>query len=268
MWEGFVNHLLACGRGGPARHMVIEGARYELRGVLKHDFFAATALYEIKGRSTKQKPGKIVLKTQRQRHFLGIPLSWLGRYLCCREVSILQRLGGLEGVPHLVCRYGRAGFVYEYIEGQSLEEQPELPYGFFDQLLDLLKQVHEHKVLYLDMNKRGNILVGFDRRPYLIDFQISLYIGEDSLLPRRLSQYLRQTLQAADLYHLYKHKRRLCPDRLRPDETSISLALSTPIRAHRMIATPLRKLRRAFLKSVLEKAAATDEKDDMTVGAK
>jgi len=266
VWEGFAYHLLACGRAGLPPRITIEGASYRLRRVFKHDFFAATGVYEVTAGA--KKPAKIVLKIQRQRHFLGLPLGWLGRYLCCREVSILRRLGSLDGVPHPLGRHGPTGFVYEYIEGRSLEEHPELPDGFFDQLLELLKQVHQRNVLYLDMNKRGNILVGADGRPYLIDFQISLHIGEDFPLPGRLRQYLRQTLQAADLYHLHKHKRRLCPDSLTQHEKTMSLALSSPIRTHRAIATPLRKLRRAFLKWVLQKVPPAEEKDDMTLAAK
>jgi hypothetical protein len=98
------------------------------------------------------------------------------------------------------------------------------------------------------MNKRDNIILGSDGRPYLIDFQISLHIGERTLISRRLSAYLRNTLKKADIYHLFKHKRKLAPESLRPEEQLLSRPTINLIQLHRLAATPLRKLRRALLK--------------------
>ncbi|MHC4616673.1 MAG: hypothetical protein ACYTEQ_02850 [Planctomycetota bacterium] len=254
--------LYACGRNGLPGHIEFQGRRYGLRKVLKHDFFAATALYASEARprdGQKPRPAKIVLKVSRQNHFLGLPLSWLGERICAHEISILRHLTPLEGTPRLLSRYGKTGFIYEYIEGRSLKEQPELPDDFFGRLLELLLHMHQRNVVYLDMNKRGNILLGADGHPHIIDFQISMHIGEHALFSRRLSRYLREALQGADIYHLFKHKRRLSPELLSPQEKVLSHQISGLIRTHRLVATPLRRLRRALLRLLYAKGLVAPE---------
>jgi hypothetical protein len=254
----FTYQLSACGKNGLPATVTLGPDTYHLKKVLKHDFFAATALYESHASPSsgeKPRPTKIILKLERRQHFLGLPLSWLGELLCCHEVSILRRLRNLNSMPRFLARYGQTGFAYEYIEGHSLKEQKELPPDFFDELHRLLEQVHKCNVVYLDMDKRSNILLGADGKPYLIDFQISLHIGDRVLFSRRLAEYVRLILRQADIYHLFKHKRRLCPDLLRPHEATISHRKGTWIRAHRLLATPLRNLRRALLNFLCAKGA-------------
>ena len=254
-------HLYACGEEGLPPQIVFGGSTYRLNKILKHDFFAATSLYEFDGQSQAAGPAKIILKLGRRQYFLGLPLLWLGQCLCAHELSILSCLGHLRGVPYPLARYGKTGFIYEYIEGQSLDEVEKLPDDFFDELLELLRQIHRLDIVYLDMNKRGNILLGSDGLPYLIDFQISLHLPRYMLILRRFSAYLRETLQRADLYHLFKHKRRLCPESLRPNEQILSCCVSGFIRLHRLIATPLRKLRRNFMKYLYVKGIIVAGKD-------
>jgi len=254
-------HLLACGRKGLPLHIVVGAQQYRLGKVFKHDFFAATGLYEIDGRNFRNEmPVRVVLKMSRQQHFLGFPLSWLGRLLCSHEVSLLRRLSSVQGVPRLLGCYGETGFVYQYIEGRSLKNLKELPEVFFDQLLELVRQIHQKNVVYLDMNKLSNILLGADGRACLVDFQISLHLGPCMLVSKRLSEYVRQGLQKADLYHLFKHKHRLCPEGLKPHEKRLYNGVSGLVRAHRMIATPLRRLRRGSLRFLREKGVIVTEK--------
>ena len=251
--------LYACGRSGLPGEIVFRDNEYRLCRILKHDFFAATALYELDSRSRPTEipdPPRIILKLGRQQHFLGLPLAWVGEFLCWHEVSILRRLSDLRGIPCFLGHYGRTGFIYEYIEGHSLDEKKKPPDGFFDRLLELLTEVHRRNIAYLDMNKRGNILVDSKGRPFLIDFQISLHIGRHLLIWQRPSAYLRDTLQKADIYHLFKHKRRLCPELLTPQEQAASRRTGMLIGLHRLAATPLRKLRRALLKSLSAKKAS------------
>jgi serine/threonine protein kinase len=229
---------------------------------MKHDFFAATALYRNTAPARPDAPARIVLKLAREHHFLGLPLLWFGERLCRHEVSILKRLSGLDRTPRLLSTYGRTGFIYEYIEGSSLEDEKDLPPRFFDQLFDVLRQVHRRNVVYLDMNKPDNVLVGPDARPYLIDFQISLHVGDCPLLPKSLTEHLQQMLQFADIYHLFKQKRRRSPHLLWPHEKALSRELSPWIRAHRWIATPLRRLRRLALKALYDNGILLPEKHD------
>ncbi|MHC4187382.1 MAG: protein kinase family protein [Planctomycetota bacterium] len=101
-------------------------------------------------------------------------------------------------------------------------------------------------MVYLDMNKRNNIIVGTDGKPYLIDFQISLYFDPKPWLFKSIKKHLQNAFQNADLYHLFKHKRRLSPETLRPEEERISRPNSL-IEIHRCIANPYRRIRRKLL---------------------
>lgn len=235
--------LFACGLQGLPDSISHNDCVYRKVCLFKHDFFAATGMYEMDPSDLPPadgQPRKVVLKFNRRQAFCGIPLAWLGKGLRNHEVKILQSLRGIEQVPRFLGCYHDCGFLYEFIEGRSLDEAPELPDTFFEELQALLEQVHQRGICYLDMNKRGNILIGSDQKPYLIDFQISVSLG-------RRWKGLCRTLQREDRYHLYKHKRKFRPDLLTEEEKELSRRKSGWIRAHRLIATPLRKLRRRLL---------------------
>jgi hypothetical protein len=241
--------FFACGKIGLPKQIELDGAVYRLVEVMKHDFFAATGSYRACPPSkNRELPCRVVLKLAREQNFFGLPLAWLGRAVCDHEVSIIRHLAGLPQTPTLLARYATTGFIYEYIEGRSLKEQKQLPNHFCDELLGLIRRVHQHNIIYLDMNKRSNILIGADQKPYLIDFQISLHIGERFLCSKRLAHSLHQMLQWADIYHLFKHKRKLCPQLLWPHEKQLSRQRTLWIRVHRMVATPLRRSRRVVLR--------------------
>ncbi len=246
----FAYQLYACGRKGFPRNITVRDRTYQLEKILKHDFFAATAIYQIAPvpqTAQGQAPDKIILKISRQEHFLGLPLRWLGKMLCEHEISILNRLSRLDCVPHLLSRYDQTGFIYGYIDGSTLDDVTAVPDDFFDKFVVVLRQIHKADIAYVDMNKRSNIIVAPDGSPRIIDFQISLYIDNYTLVSPRLSFLFRRFLQRADVYHLLKHKRKLCPHLLTPTEQVLSRCNNSMLHFHRTVATPLRKLRRAFL---------------------
>ena len=233
-----------------------EGRRYRLIKFFKHDFFAATALYEVIDRSDKNvamTPQKVVLKIGRLGDFLGLPLGWLGEWLCEHEMSILKRLAPLRGIPHLLGKFHRTALLYEYIEGQSLAEQSDLSTDFFDNLGSLLTDIHSRRVAYMDMNKRGNVLRGEDGLPYMVDFQISLHLPERCLGSRRLTESLWRTLQDEDCYHLIKHKRHLQRDLMTDEQWTRFRQKSGWITLHRKIFRPITILRRRMLNYLFHK---------------
>jgi hypothetical protein len=264
MLKAFGHHLYACGKKGMPKQIAVGDGEYRLREVLKHDFFAATGLYELNGQSQSvqsSKASKVILKIDRQQHFLGLPLSWVGKILCKHEIFMLNFLGDLRGIPRFISCYGRNGFLYEYIEGNTLIRGNNLPDRFFDELLELLEQIHQRNIAYLDFNKRGNIICGTDKKPYLIDFQISLRIGDRILIWKRPSRGLRAILKKADIYHLFKHKRQMCPESLRPGEKQLSHYPGRSIRLHRLVAGPFKKLRRSLLKYLYRKGVIAPDKE-------
>lgn len=237
------NDLFACGIAGLPKTVYVAQRRWLLVRTFKHDFFAATGMYASANPSgdLQDDAEHVVLKISRIQPFFGIPLAWTGRFLKQREYRLLTRVQTLDQVPQLIGEYGRNGFVYRFIEGQSLDEKPDLPDTYFDELKLLLHRIHTLGICYLDFNKRGNILIGKDKRPYMIDFQISM------ILNRPFCKQLCHLLQREDYYHLLKHKRRLRPDLMTESERVLSKHRSLPIRIHRFLTVPLRTLRRRLL---------------------
>ncbi len=217
------------------------GEPYRLVETFKHDFFAATGLYD-------GPRDDAVLKVNRTGDFFSIPMLWAGRFLAQREIKLYRTAQGLAGVPRFIGTYAATGFMHAFVPGRPLRRREYVSDTFFDELLALLRALHARHIAYVDLNKRENILVGDDGRPYLIDFQISL------LLPpvgwRRLGpvRWLLKRFQQADYYHYLKHKRRSRPDLLTADETRVLSRLSIWIRVHRWVARPLTQLRRGILR--------------------
>jgi hypothetical protein len=249
------NDLFACGIAGLPKTIFVAERQWRLVRTFKHDFFAATGLYQSAHHSGNpdKNAERVVLKVSRIQSFFGFPLAWTGRFLKQREYRLLTQVQTLVQVPQLVGEYGRNGFVYRFIEGQSLDEKPQLPDTFFDDLKSLLHRMHTLGICYLDFNKRGNILIGKDKRPYMIDFQIS------TLLDRPFCRRLCHLLQREDYYHLLKHKRRLRPDLLTESERALSKHRSLPIRIHRFLTVPLRTLRRRLLGLLYRKKLLTHD---------
>lgn len=235
--------LKALGTGGLPRRLTIGGREWTLSATLKHDFFAATGLYV----GAAPTADKVILKMGRQADFLGLPLAWLGRWLVAREVRLYEMFSDLPGVPPLLGRRAKDGLFHAYVEGHSLQKGERVSDDFFPELQRLLDAVHSRDAAYVDLEKRDNILVGDDGRPYLIDFQISwhwpLRRGGNSLPAR----WLLRRLQAGDRYHLLKHWRRHRPDQL--DEKTLASSRTVPpaIMAHRRLSEPFRRFRRKTL---------------------
>lgn len=245
----------------PAAIALADGT-YRHRRTFKHDFFAATGLYE--GPS-----GRVVLKLGRTVSLFGLPAVWLGAWLAHREASLYEAAQGIEGVPRFHGCVGRTGIVHAFVAGHPLQRDERVDADFFPRLERLLDALHGRGIAYVDLEKRENILVGEDGRPWLIDFQISwqsrsrsgrpaedrlrLPRGPDAwqrLLPASVGRFILAWLQAADRYHLLKHRRRHWPESLTAEEIADSYAVSWPIRLHRRVFRPLTLLRRRALKSL------------------
>lgn len=240
------NRLLALGGETMPETFSLSGVEWMRRRVFKHDFVAATGLYE------DSEGNLVVLKLYRLRHYYGIPFEFISRWEARHEERVYRALQDTGHVPRWIGRYGKAGIVHEFVPGEDLTRDTNLPPRFFQQLEALLEALHERGIAYLDTNKMDNILVGADGKCYLIDFQISWI---QPRLPLSLLTWpLFQVFKRSDGYHLYKQRRRL-----RPDEVSRrDLARARPwfIRFHRRIATPYRRVRRRYLRKV--ESAATE----------
>ncbi|MGD8450977.1 MAG: hypothetical protein PVJ57_04090 [Phycisphaerae bacterium] len=218
-----------------------QGQRFEHVQTFKHDFFAATGLY-------RGPDGLAVLKLGRTTDFLSLPMVWLGRAITRHELTLYGLVQDLELVPRLIGGVGRTGLLHAFVPGHPLGRREAVSDTFFDELLTLVRTLHTRHIAYVDLNKRQNILVGEDGRPYLIDFQISLHLPPTGWRRLRPVRWLLSRFQQADIYHCLKHKRRLRPDLLTAEERARLERLSVWIRLHRWISRPLTYLRRRTLK--------------------
>jgi predicted Ser/Thr protein kinase len=89
-----------------------------------------------------------------------------------REVRALRLLHGAQGVPRVLRRVSRAALLLEYIPGASAREVPPggLTPQFFERFYRLVDRLHEFGVAHCDLRSQGNILIGADGEPHVVDF--------------------------------------------------------------------------------------------------
>jgi hypothetical protein len=228
--------MRALGRCGLPPTLRLGDQTFGLARTVKHDFFAATGFYDHPGGR------RIVLKIGRVDDFAGVPLLWLGKLLCRRELRFYQKLSDIPAVPKVLGTLGPTGLVLEFVPGSPLASRPNCPDAFFSDLQALFTHLHERNLAYVDADKSQNILLGADGRAHLIDFQISY--DADTVPIAVLARLILRQFQKSDLYHLLKHKARLRPDQLTAAEKEILRRRSLPIRLHRLIFKPYFDLRR------------------------
>ncbi len=230
--------LRALGKSEPPLLVTVDGESFERDEVFKHDSWAATAAY-------KSKTGRhIVCKFNRRAAIALLPMGWLGRILASREKYFLDNLSGVRGIPKVYPTVAVNGQVWknavahDYIPGKPLSITDRLRPDFFEKVEELLGILHARRIVYVDLHKQENVLVGDDGLPYLIDFQVSVQLP-DSVWCRPLFRALRD----CDCYHLDKHRwiHRM------PPASGKSWPRPFWLQLHRQIGVPLRTLRRRLL---------------------
>jgi len=230
----------------PPETVKVAGCAYRLVHVFKHDFFAATCLYEA---IAPAEIPRIVVKFSRTQPFCGVPLDWLGRLMRRHEEDIYRALADIEGVPRRVGRVDEASYAIEYVDAAPLDHLDVPPPGFFDRLLGVFGAIHARGVAYSDANKRSNILADAAGRPFLVDYQIAFRRRDDWPWPvRPLLALAVRYVQRSDIYHVYKHKRRLSPHEMTATERDLSRRRGLLHTLHRKLTTPWRRFRRRFLR--------------------
>jgi predicted Ser/Thr protein kinase len=133
--------------------------------------------------------------------------SLLGPWQLDREERAYRRLAGTPGIPRLIGRPDRQSLAIEYIPGRSLDtmRRGDLDTIFFDQLEDLLLEMHRRGIAHGDLHHR-DILQGSDGKPYVVDFATSMSAGPkvDPLL-----RLLFEQMCQADRHAVAKLRRRL-----------------------------------------------------------
>ncbi len=222
---------------GPDRYRFGDGL-FKRIGRLKKDFFSTNELLE-------DEDGQIwVLKLSRFLYIdpLGRPVA---RYLSLREQYFYRLLQGVEGIPAIYPVAGRNWLLHAFIPGDTLQVRRDVDDQFFDRLAQLLRECHERGVACVDISKKANIIVGDDGRPYLIDFQISMGLLPPMSPFQRIWNICTSHQMHEDLYHIYKHKKRIRPDLIRDWELEVAANRPGLNRFHgRFIRRPYLALKR------------------------
>jgi predicted Ser/Thr protein kinase len=239
--------LRALGNDDPPEHVTVQGANYQIADILKHDSWAATAIYRNDAR------GRIICKFNRAAPVFGIPLAWAGRVLAGREVRFLRRLADVETIPNDLGDVSVEGRVLlnaiarDYVDGEPLRVKQKISPRVFEELQELLQTMHKREMAYVDLHKLENIILSGDGRPYLIDFQVCFDISARWPGNGRFARYCLAKLQEIDIYHLNKHLVRHLSETLTAEQIRQKSTIPPLIRIHRRIGAPLRTARRKLL---------------------
>jgi hypothetical protein len=133
----------------------------------------------------------------------------VGRFLLGREVRALRRLEGLRGIPSQAFRVDGSSMAARFVPGRALADIPNGPVAsdYLVALEALLRQVHARGLVHLDTRGGGNLLIGPDGSPGIIDFQAALST-------RWMPRSLRRWLEDMDMSGVYKKWQRWQPDTL------------------------------------------------------
>ena len=165
-----------------------------------------------------------------------------------REARALRQLEGIQGVPRLLRVVGRNALLMEYIPGRSAREVP--PGGltplFFQQFYHLIERLHERGVAHCDLRSQGNILVGADGVPHVVDLVAHFRRGR-SWNPA--TRWVYGKLCEADRVAVARLKKSRAPDLLTEAEyLALSRDRKTPLeRGARMLGKSIRNISRFLL---------------------
>ena len=203
--------LRALGADDPPTEIEAGGHAYHRSEILKHDSWAATAVYD-------GPVGRIVCKFNRRQSVFGLPMRWLGRLLARREGRMLALLADLPNVPNPCGPIRVGGKVldyavgHDYVPGHPLGRNERVNDDFFPRLGRLLAEMHRRNMAYVDLHKAENIIVGDDGQPYLIDFQIGAALSRRWPATTEIAHRLLGVLQRSDEYHFRKRVSKNRPD--------------------------------------------------------
>ncbi len=141
-----------------------------------------------------------------------------GRFLVRREVKAYRKLENLKGVPSLYRVIDGLALVIEEIPGIDLglaKRGTKLPENFFDALNELVNHYHERGLAHCDLKRAGNILLGHDGRPYIVDWAAVIFKSEFRFFPLN---YIYKRMILDDYNAVTKRKLYYRPDLVSANE--------------------------------------------------
>ncbi len=146
------------------------------------------------------------------KDFSGSP--WLirktfGKLFINLEYNNLVKLSNNPSIAKNPKKLSECTLSFGFIEGKALKFFPKssIEKDFFLKLEKNVKAMHNKNIVHLDLRNLGNILVGDDGYPYIIDFQ-------SAISTKYLGKYLAETLKTSDLTGVYKCWNNRCTEPL------------------------------------------------------
>jgi len=199
---------------GPRRMSAAPNATRTDRPFTRADLDAATPRVLNKGRwanaivSVYERSGSLWVV----KDFRACPFPYretLGRLMVSRELSALDRLQGVNGVPAGAFRIDAYALAYRFVPGIEMADAgpDRATPDFFRALEAVVLAMHRRNIVHLDLRYGGNILLSDSGEPLLLDFQSHVKLGG-------LPHFLKKLLEAVDLAGVYKHWSHRHPDSL------------------------------------------------------
>lgn len=113
------------------------------------------------------------------------------------EGNTLKKLSGNKSVAKKIQFLSSYTISFSYIEGVSAKKCEKIPKEFFLTLEKNVKSMHQKNIVHLDLRNLGNIIMGKEGYPYIIDFQSSMSV-------KYFPEFLKNILKKSDLTGVYK----------------------------------------------------------------
>lgn len=153
------------------------------------------------------------------KDFSGSPLfirQTLGRIFVNIEGYNLIKLEDNPSIAKNVVFLSPYTLSFNFIKGNAIKEfnDGEIPKEFFIELEKNVIEMHKRNIVHLDLRNLGNVIMGEDGYPYIIDFQ-------SCISTKHLPKKLRNTLRKADITGVYKCWDKRCSEPLDEERKEI-----------------------------------------------
>lgn len=135
-----------------------------------------------------------------------------GKLFVHREGTALRKLNDNHSIAKNIIFLSGCTLAFDFIKGNSLRKLPDksVSIEYFIELEKNVKKMHKKDIVHLDLRNLGNIIMGDDGYPYIIDFQSYISV-------KYLPEKLRNILKGADITGVYKCWNRKCVKSLDED---------------------------------------------------
>ncbi len=146
------------------------------------------------------------------KDFSGSPWfirATFGRIFVNIEGHSMMKLEGNPSISKNVKFISPCTVAFDFIKGDALKKfgKDEIPKEFFIELEKNVIEMHKRNIVHLDLRNLGNIIMGKDNYPYIIDFQ-------SCISTKHLPKKLRDILRKVDISGVYKCWKSRCAEPL------------------------------------------------------